>query len=79
MEEVPESQPEHTRTEPPPRFACPGSDEWDEDDLLLIWFIGAQPEEIRTTQTISQKLAKASEGASSTHFEDIVPKLYQEF
>jgi len=33
----------------------------------------------RATQTISQKLAEASGGAPSTHFEDIVPKPYQEF
>jgi len=79
VEEVPESQPEHTRTELPPGFASPDSDEWDKDDQLLIQFIGAQSEEIKETQTISQKLAEASGGASSTHFEDIVPKLYQEF
>jgi len=55
----------------------PDSDEWDKDDQLLLWFIGAQPEGIRATQTISQKLSKASGGASSTCFEDIVPKLYK--
>jgi len=79
VEEFPDSQPEHTRTELPPRFACPDSDEWDKDDWLLVWFIGAQPEEITATQNISQKLAKTSEGASLTHFEDIVPKPCQEF
>ena len=36
-------------------------------------------EEIRAAQTISQKLAKASRGTTSTCFEDIIPKLYQEF
>jgi len=79
MEEVPESQPAYTRTEPPPRFACPDLDEWDKDDQLLIQFIGAWPKEIGATQTIAQKLSKASGGASSTHFEDTVPKPYQEF
>jgi len=75
VEEIPQSQPTCTRN----GFACPDSDEWDKDDQLLVWFIGAWPEEIRATQTISQKLAKALGGASSTCFEDTVPKLYQEF
>src|SRR5882724_11803263 len=79
VEEIPESQPEHTRTEIPPGFAFPDSDEWDKDDQLLVQFLGAWPEEIRATQTISQKLAEASGGASSTCCEDTVPKLYQEF
>ena len=46
---------------------------------LLIQFVGTQSEEIRATQTISQKLAKAAGGTSSTCFEDIVPKPYHEF
>src|SRR5882724_3270436 len=32
VEEIPESQPEHTRTKLPPGFAYPDSDEWDKDD-----------------------------------------------
>jgi len=32
VEEIPESQPEHTRTELPPRFTCLDSDEWDKGD-----------------------------------------------
>jgi len=60
-------------TEPAPGFVQPDPDELDEGDRLLIWFIGAQPEEIRATHTISQKLAKALGGAPSMHFEDIVP------
>ena len=79
MEEVPESQPTCTRTKPPPGFACPDLDEWDRDNPLLVQFIGAWPEEIRATQTISQKLAEALGGASLTRFEDTVPKPYQEF
>src|SRR5882724_1283419 len=65
--------------EPSPGFAQPDPDELDEGDQLLIWFVGTRSEEIRAAQTISQKLAKAAGGTSSTHFEDIVPKPYQEF
>ena len=36
-------------------------------------------EEVRATQTISQRLAEAAEGPRKTRFEDIVPKPYQEF
>ena len=32
IEEVPESQPAHTETEPPPGFACSDLDELDKDD-----------------------------------------------
>src|SRR5882724_9832925 len=38
-----------------------------------------QSEDIKATQTISQKLTEASCDNHSTHFEDIVPKPYQEF
>jgi len=41
--------------------------------------LGAKPEEIGATQTISQKLVAASGGTSSTCFKDIVPQPYQEF
>ena len=36
-------------------------------------------EEVRATQTISQKLAEVAGEACSTCFKDIVPKPYQEF
>src|SRR5882724_9157686 len=77
--EVPESESTHTEAEPSPWFARPDPDELDEGDRLLIWFIGARSEEIRAGQTISQKLTEATVGTSSTFFEDIVPKPYQEF
>src|SRR5882724_6296564 len=79
VEEVPESESTCMGTEPAPGFARPDPDELDEGDRLLIRFIGAQSEEIRATQTISQKLAEATGGTSSTCFEDIVPKPYQDF
>jgi len=65
--------------EPSPGFVRPDPDELDEGNRLLIRFVGARSEQIRATQTISQKLAEAAGGTLSTHFEDIVPKLYQEF
>src|SRR5882724_885299 len=74
VEEVPESESTRMGTEPPPGFAQPDPDELDEGNRLLIRFVGAQLEEIKATQTISQKLAKAAGGTSSTRFEDIVPK-----
>ena len=79
IEEVPESQSAHTGTEPQPGFAHSDLDELDKDDQLLVWFIGAQPEEIGATLTISQKLTEPSGGALLMCFEDIVPKPYQEF
>ena len=79
VEEVPEFESTHTEAEPSPGFAQPDPDELDKGDRLLIRFVGAQSEEIGATQTISQKLAKAAGGTSSTCFEDIVPKPYQEF
>jgi len=36
-------------------------------------------EEVKATQTISQRLSEAAEGTHTTGFEDIVPKPYQEF
>ena len=36
-------------------------------------------EEVRATQTISQRLTEAAGEAHSTCFEDIIPKPYQEF
>src|SRR5882724_8516972 len=79
VEEVPEFEFTFTAAEPSPGFAQPDPDGLDEGDRLLVWFIGTRSEEIRATQTISQKLAEAVGGTSSTHFEDIVPKPYQEF
>src|SRR5882724_11579445 len=79
VEEVPESESTHMEAEPSPGFARLDPDELDEDNRLLIQFVGTRSEEIRATQTISQKLAEAAGGTSSTHFEDIVPKPYQEF
>jgi len=79
VDEVSESQSAHNRAEPPPGFTCSDPDGLDKDDRLFIQFIGAQSEEIGATQTISQKLAEASGGAPSKHFEDIVPQPYQEF
>jgi len=79
VEDVPEFESTHMEAEPSPGFVRPDPDELDESDQLLIQFIGARSEEIRATQTISQKLAKAAGGTLSTCFEDIVPKLYQEF
>jgi len=67
VEEVPESQPAHTGTKPSPGFACPDPDKLGKDDQLLIWFIFAQPEEIRATQTISQKLAEKLQGVPHQH------------
>src|SRR5882724_10956098 len=79
VEEVPESEFTRIEAKPSPGFARLDPDELDEGDRLLIWFVGARPEEIRATQTISQKLAEAAGGTSSTCFENIVPKPYQEF
>src|SRR5882724_8890804 len=79
VEEVPESESTHMEAETSPGFTRPDPDEIDEGDRLLIWFVGTWSEEIRVTQTISQKLAEAVGGTSSTCFEDIVPKPYQEF
>src|SRR5882724_1701188 len=50
-----------------------------QDDWIFIWFIDTQLEDIRATQTISQKLAEASGDNHLTRFKDIVPKPYQEF
>jgi len=50
----------------------------DQGDQIFVWFLGIQPEEIGATQTIPQKLAEALGNTHSTHFKDIVPKLYQE-
>ena len=41
--------------------------------------INRQLEAVRATQTILQKLAEAAGDTWSMHFEDIVPKPYQEF
>src|SRR5882724_10963075 len=79
VEEVPESESTHVEADPSPRLVRLDPDKLDEGDRLLIRFVGARSEEIRATQTISQKLAKAAGGTSSTCFKDIVPKLYQEF
>src|SRR5882724_2636830 len=79
VEEVPESGSTRMEAEPSPGFARPDLDGLDEGNRLLIQFVGTRSEEIRATQTISQKLAEAAGGTSSTCFEDIVPKLYQEF
>ena len=79
VEEVPESESTCMEAEPSPGFALLDPDELDEGDQLLIRFVGTRSEEIRATQTISQKLAEAAGGTSSTRFKDIVPKLYQEF
>src|SRR5467141_3360794 len=51
----------------------------DRGNQLFIGFIGEHLEEVKATQTISQRLAEAAEGPCMTHFEDIVPKPYQEF
>ena len=48
-------------------------------DQLFVHFIGPELEEVRATQTISQRLTEAAGEACSTCFEDIVPKPYQEF
>src|SRR5882724_13103700 len=79
VEEVPESESTCMEAEPSPGFARLDPDKLDEGDRLLILFVGTQSEEIRATQTISQKLAKAAGGTLSTCFKDIVPKPYQEF
>src|SRR5882724_4888120 len=79
VEEVPEFESTCMEAEPSPGSTQPDPDELDECDRLLVRFIGAQSEEIRATQTISQKLAEAAGGTSSTCFEDIVPKPYPEF
>src|SRR5882724_10277016 len=50
-----------------------------QDDWIFIWFIDTQLEDIKATQTISQKLTEASGDNHSTRFKDIVPKPYQEF
>ena len=36
-------------------------------------------EEVKATETISQRLMEAAEGTRMKHFKDIVPKPYQEF
>src|SRR5467141_2360613 len=79
IKEVPEDQPGPSETEPPPGFACPDPDDLDRGDRLFVQFIGEHSEEVRATQTISQRLAEAAEGPHKTCFEDIVPKPYQEF
>src|SRR5882724_1566036 len=79
VEEVPEFESTHMEAKPSPGFMQPDPDELDEGDRLLVQFIGIWSEEIRATQTISQQLAEAAGGTSSTCFEDIVPKPYQEF
>src|SRR5882724_7669304 len=50
-----------------------------QDDQIFVQFIDIWSEDIKATQTISQKLAEASGDNHSTRFEDIVPKPYQEF
>src|SRR5882724_8419685 len=79
IEEVPEGWTEPNKTEPPPGFACPDPGDLDRGDRLFIHFIDKHSAEVKATQMISQKLAEATEGTCSTHFEDIVPKPYQEF
>src|SRR5882724_3392571 len=79
IEEVPEGQTEPNKTEPPPGFAHPDPDDLDRGDRLFICFIDEHSAEVKATQTISQKLAEATEGTCSMCFEDIVPKPYQEF
>ena len=79
IEEVPESQSGHTKSDQPLGLAHPDPDEMSRDDRIFIWFIDTWSEDIKATQTISQKLAEASGDNNSTHFEDIVPKPYQEF
>src|SRR5882672_7466575 len=79
IKEVPEDQPGPSETKPPPGFACPNPDDWDQGDQLFVRFIGEHLEEVKATQTISQRLAEAAEGPCTTCFKDIVPKPYQEF
>jgi len=79
IEEVPEGQSGPSETEPPPFFACPNLDNLNQGDRLFIHFIGEHSEEVKPTQMISQRLVEAAEGPCATHFEDIVPKPYQEF
>src|SRR5882724_4487798 len=50
-----------------------------QDDQIFIRFIDTWSEDIKATQTISQKLTEASGDNHSTHFEDMVRKPYQEF
>src|SRR5882724_14931 len=50
-----------------------------QDDRIFIQSIDTWWEDIKATQTISQKLAEASGDNCSTCFKDIVPKPYQEF
>ena len=79
IEEVPEGWTEPNKTEPPPGFAHPDTDDLDQGDRLFICFIDEHLAEVKATQTISQKLAEATKGTCSMCFEDIVPKPYQEF
>src|SRR5882724_5456402 len=79
IEEVPESQSGHTECDRPPGFVHLDSDEMSQDDQIFVQFIDTWSEDITATQTISQKLTEASGDNCSTHFEDIVPKPYQEF
>jgi len=51
----------------------------DQGNWLFVHFIGKHPEEIQATQMISQKLTEVAGEAHSTHFENKVPKPYQEF
>src|SRR5882724_12154004 len=79
IKEVPEGRTEPNKTEPPPGFAHPDPDDLDQGDRLFVCFIDEHLAEVKVTQMISQKLVEAAEGTRSTHFEDIVPKPYQEF
>ena len=48
-------------------------------DCLFVHFMGHELEEVRATQTISQRLAEAAGEAHSMCFKDIVSKPYQVF
>jgi len=79
MKEVLEDPSELTETGPPLGFACPDPDEMSQENQLFVCFINGQLEEVRSTQTISKKLAEVAGDTHLTCFEDIVPKPYQEF
>src|SRR5882724_9116888 len=79
IEEVPESQSGHTESDQPSGLACPDPDKMIRDDQIFIRFMDTWLEDIKATQTISQKLTEASGDNHSTRFKDIVPKPYQEF
>jgi len=79
IKEVLEGQPEPTEAEPPPGLACPEPDNMNKGDQLFVCFIGEQTEDVKATQTISQKLTEGAGETHSTLFKDIVPKPYQEF